>query len=73
MLINPIFYIEYSSFEDIFLKVIWIQELVLVLWNLLVVVGYRRALAIALADTIEQEKQGLRLNHLPNFGYERGM
>ena len=31
-----------------------------------IVAGSRRALVIALADTIEQEKEGLRLNHLPN-------
>lgn len=31
-----------------------------------VVAGSKRALVIALADTIEQEKAGLRLNHLPN-------
>ena len=31
-----------------------------------IVAGSKRALVIALADTIEQEKQGLRLNHLPN-------
>ena len=31
-----------------------------------IVAGSRRALVIALADTIEQEKQGLRLNHLHN-------
>jgi NTE family protein len=31
-----------------------------------IVAGSRRALVIALADTIEQEKQGLHLNHLPN-------
>lgn len=31
-----------------------------------IVAGSKRALVIALADTIEQEKAGLRLNHLPN-------
>lgn len=31
-----------------------------------IVAGSRRVLVIALADTIEQEKEGLRLNHLPN-------
>lgn len=31
-----------------------------------IVAGSKRALVIALADTIEQEKEGLRLNHLPN-------
>ena len=31
-----------------------------------VIAGSKRALVIALADTIDQEKAGLRLNHLPN-------
>jgi len=31
-----------------------------------IVAGSKRALVVALADTIEQEKEGLRLNHLPN-------
>lgn len=31
-----------------------------------IVAGSKRALIIALADTLEQEKEGLRLNHLPN-------
>jgi NTE family protein len=31
-----------------------------------IVAGSKRALVIALADTLEQEKAGLRLNHLPN-------
>ena len=31
-----------------------------------IIAGSRRALVVALADTIEQEKEGLRLNHLPN-------
>ena len=31
-----------------------------------IVSGSKRALVVALADTIEQEKAGLRLNHLPN-------
>lgn len=31
-----------------------------------IVAGSRRALVIALADNIDQEKAGLRLNHLPN-------
>lgn len=31
-----------------------------------IVAGAKRALVIALADTVEQEKAGLRLNHLPN-------
>ncbi len=31
-----------------------------------IVAGSKRALVVALADTIKQEKQGLRLNHLPN-------
>ncbi len=31
-----------------------------------VVAGSKRALVVALADTLEQEKAGLRLNHLPN-------
>ena len=31
-----------------------------------IVSGSKRALVVALADTIEQEKEGLRLNHLPN-------
>jgi NTE family protein len=31
-----------------------------------IVAGSRRALVVALADTIQQEKEGLRLNHLPN-------
>jgi NTE family protein len=31
-----------------------------------IVAGSKRALVVALADTIEQEKEGLRLNRLPN-------
>lgn len=31
-----------------------------------IVAGSKRALVVALADTLEQEKAGLRLNHLPN-------
>ena len=31
-----------------------------------IVAGSKRALVVALADTIDQEKEGLRLNHLPN-------
>lgn len=31
-----------------------------------IVAGSKRALIVALADTLEQEKEGLRLNHLPN-------
>jgi len=31
-----------------------------------IVAGSRRALVVALADTIQQEKEGLRLNYLPN-------
>lgn len=31
-----------------------------------IVASSKRALVVALADTIEQEKEGLRLNHLPN-------
>jgi NTE family protein len=31
-----------------------------------IVAGSRRALVVALADTIQQEEAGLRLNHLPN-------
>ena len=31
-----------------------------------VVAGSKRALVVALADTLEQERAGLRLNHLPN-------
>ena len=31
-----------------------------------IVAGSKRALVVALADTIQQEEAGLRLNHLPN-------